>query len=292
MKIILNCYILEAVFFDTVCDQTMCDHCRKIIHILGNTASFTTADDSKYAFTCTYIDNPVTINGNPNFADVLEFSNKSNFNYYSFLYRLTKEVDGIKNKDLFMILEFSTKQKVIQIIERSGNRYITKFNKTIIDIKNFKKVGVMTLKDSWLDEKNCTLKRKGSLCKKEEKAVFDTIPSELAKKGCEKIYYNVYDLFYTCDYNNSISISGISEPLITSTFTITRKTIIILSIGIPVLIILGVFPLVHYYLVTKPKLKAKSNSESSGVFSDYTQSTNDTSSSEISDKYSTDSTSK
>jgi hypothetical protein len=247
-------------------------------------------DDSENVWTCAFIDNPVTIDGNPNFADVLEFSNKSSINHYRFLYRLTKEENGIKNKDLFLIIDYSTIQKVLQIIKRSGNRNIYKLTDTIIDIKNYKKVGVMTLKDSWLDEKNCTLKRKGSFCKKEEKAVFDTIPSELAKKGCEKIYYNVYDLFYTCDYNESISISGISKPLITSTFTITSKTIIILSIGIPVLIILGVFPLVHYYLFTKPKLKAKSESSSGSTLS--TLSTIDTSSSEVSDKYSTDSISK
>jgi hypothetical protein len=51
-----------------------------------------------------------------------------------------------------------------------------------------KKGGVMTLKDSWLDEKSCTLKRIGSFCKNEEMAVFDTIPPQLANKGCEKIY--------------------------------------------------------------------------------------------------------
>jgi hypothetical protein len=179
-----------------------------------------TSYDSIYALTCTFIDNPVTINGNPNFADVLEFSNKSSIIHYRFLYRLTKEENGIKNKDLFKMVDFYNIKKYIQKVLRVFDSSIDfSFNDTLIDIKNLKKVGVMTLKDSWLDEKSCTLKRIGSFCKKEEKAVFDTIPSELANKGCEAIYYNVYDLFYTCDYNDSGSITTNTKTSISNLFS-------------------------------------------------------------------------
>jgi hypothetical protein len=259
-------------------------------------------------YDCTFIDNPITLNGNPNLADVLEFSNYSSINQYDFLYRYTKEVDGIKNKDLFKKIYCEISDLNVLLIESS---YYTTF-----DIKNLKKVGVMTLEDSWLDEKNCTLKRIGSSCEEEEMAEFDTIPSELGNKGCEKIFFNIYDLFYTCDYNDSISVSGYSGPIKNSTSTSTSssksstketdttifilvseknlfnsKSFVILSIGISVLIILAVFPLVHYYLVTKSKLKVEKKSDSSSGISDYTLSTNDTSSSEISDKNSSDSNS-
>ncbi len=267
---------------------------------------------SDVTYVCTFIDNPITINGNSNLADVLQFPNKSRSDHYHFLYRYTKEVNGTKEKELFKMIDYYTKLKTLKIWE--GSQEKLEFPIVVNDTINLKKVGVMTLEDSWLDEKNCTLKRKGSSCKNEEKAVFDKIPSELANKGCEAIYYNIYDYFYGCDYNDSISVSGGSGPIKNSTSTSTSssksstietaitiisvseknifksKSFIILSIGIPVLIILAVFPLVHYYLVTKSKLKEKS--ESSSGFSDYTQSTNDTSSSEISDKDSSDSTSK
>ncbi len=287
-----------------------------------------TFNNFRSAIYCTYIDNPVTINGNQNLADVVKFSNKSNVDHYVFLYRLTKVEKGIRNKDLFKKISYLITDPNLLMIEEP-NRYYP------IDIKNLKKVGVMTLEDSWLD--SCTLKRKGASCEEDEKAVFDTIPIELADRGCETINYNIYDLFYLCDYNDSIFASGYSGPIKnytkTSKFTakniileikttqntsktskstsssksstletattiisvsekklFNSKSFIILSIGIPVLIMLAVFPLVHYYLVTKSKLKVKS--ESSSGFSDYTHSTNDTSSSEISDKDNSDSTSK
>ncbi len=271
---------------------------------------------------CTIIDSPVTINGNPIIADLLEFSNKSNIDDFRFLYRLTKVENGIKKKDLFKLLNYNTKSKGLMIYKRLKDQNLLELTVpitvNIADIKNLKKVGVMTSEDSWLDETSCTFKRIGSSCENEEIAAFYTIPSELANKDCEKIYYNIYDLFYTCDYNDSISESGFSGPITTNTTISTStssskvsaietdttinpvseknlfysKSFIILSIGVPVLIILAVFPLVHYFLVTKPKLKAKTQSESSSVFSEYTQSTNDTYSSEITDKDSSDSTTK
>ena len=46
-----------------------------------------------------------------------------------------------------------------------------------------------------------------------------------------------------------------------------NKSLVILSVCVPILVFLGVFPLIHYYLVTKPKLKARKESVSSSVLS-------------------------
>jgi hypothetical protein len=176
---------------------------------------------SDMTYVCTSIDNPINLNGNPNLADVVEFSNKSSIDHYHFLNRYTKKVNGIKNNDLFMMLDYSTKLKTLHIWVESQEQL--ELTIVVNDIKNLKKVGVMTLEDSWLDEKNCTLKRKGSSCK-------NTIPSELANKGCETIFYNIYDLFYACDYNDSIYELGISgsvtttKPLASTSTSSTNKT--------------------------------------------------------------------
>jgi hypothetical protein len=160
---------------DTWCYKIGCEHCNQIIYILENTASFTTYFSDAISI-CTFIDNPVTINGNPNFADVLEFSKYSSIDHYYFLYRYTKEVNGTKKKDLFKMIDYYTEFKILEISEISEiSQEQLELTIFVHNTKNFKKVGVMTLVDSWFDEKNCTLKRIGSSCKNEEMAEFDIL---------------------------------------------------------------------------------------------------------------------
>jgi hypothetical protein len=69
---------------------------------------------------------------------------------------------------------------------------------------------------------------------------------------------------------------------------ISNTTLLILSIGIPILVFLALLPLVHYYLVTRPKATANS-SASSSCKSSITSSTKDSLSTENSSESTSDS---
>jgi hypothetical protein len=88
----------------------------------------------------------------------LEFSNKSSIIHYHFLYKYIKEVNGIKK------IEYYSQVRKLKISE--GSQEQLEVTIVVHDTKIFKKVGVMTLEDSWFDERSCSFKRIGSSCKK------------------------------------------------------------------------------------------------------------------------------
>jgi hypothetical protein len=102
-------------------------------------------------------------------------------------------------------------------------------------------------------------------------------PSIIVLNSSQNITH--FSTILTTNEKNSLQLLSATSPPY-------NKSIIILSIGIPVLFILAVFPLVHYFLVTKPQLKANANLEltSSVSISYYTERTNDSLNSEISNK--------
>jgi hypothetical protein len=92
-----------------------------------------------------------------------------------------------------------------------------------------------------------------------------TTPTVIVLNSSQNITH--FSTILTTNVKNSLQLLSATSPPY-------NKSIIILSIGIPVLFILAVFPLVHYFLVTKPQLKANANLELTSSFSSsyYTES--------------------
>ncbi len=156
------------------------------------------------------------MNGYPYFAEVIDFVNKDPTNEqkgdqkFDFQYRIKNKENYdqyLKNSDdydpdLFFFLYHNPKENVTKLMP---TKYMRDSKEVII--KNFNKVGVMSLEDSELiliDEKRCTLKRKGSNCKMESMVEFSKLASgyhrflyRLTKeeKGIKKIIFSrlLYD---------------------------------------------------------------------------------------------------
>jgi hypothetical protein len=77
----------------------------------------------------------------------------------------------------------------------------------------------MTLEDSEFNERNCTIKRKGSNFRMESFVELETIPQELINSGCVEISYNIYDFFNTCGYTTTTT-----KKSTTTTSTLTLPT--------------------------------------------------------------------
>ena len=161
---------------------------------------------------CIIVDTPTSLNGYPYFAEVLDFvkSNRESFLEYDFNYRIkdNEHYPSYVNLHHEQKEHLTTKSR-ISFPATLKSQFNSHFSMSIIKviIKNFNKVGVMTLEDSEFDNNNCTIKRKGSNCKMESMVEFETIPPELINSGCVKISYNIYDFFYTCDYTTTTTIS-------------------------------------------------------------------------------------
>jgi hypothetical protein len=183
-------------------------------------------------YICTLVDTSINLNGYPYLAEVLEFLNAPSMytpistQRYEFVFRRKNNfpLNDRSNYDYRLFVRLTIQR---YDHDENGNHYLDdlyvlrRFKE--VRIKNFNKVGVMTLEDSEFDKKNCTIKRKGSNCKMESIVEFETIPPELINSGCVKISYNIYDYFYTCDY--TITTSTTTTTKTSTTTKTTTKTL-------------------------------------------------------------------
>ncbi len=79
---------------------------------------------------------------------------------------------------------------------------------------------------------------------------------------------------------NTFTINSTTKRNVINNNSLFGKTsTIILSVCVPILVFLGLLPLIHYYLVTKPKIKAsKDSTSSSGITTTTTNDSNNSSS--------------